>query len=483
MAQSPHHPPGAPTTSSTPVTAPSFLLDRQVDTHWIAKTYFLPTRLHEIDTPLARSIEQQGTLEPITLYQGQILDGYARDRINKRLGRPRWAINFEDTEIGKAAAARGSDAMHQAALQYAIAKNLERRHYSPGQLAALAYCLANMRQGERTDLLEPSAGLPKVSQTDAAKLCNVSVRIVQNAGRIYREGTAAHIAAMENGEPLEPIMISIRWRARMHKANLRSRAYSSGSCALPFVCGDCLLELRNHPTNTFDAVTTDPPYGIGIAKAWDKNIPPREYWREIFRVLKPGAFCLAFAAPQHYDRLALLLRESGFYIRDMVFWIMAYKMAKANGLRPAHEPICVAQKPYEKSIEFNMEKWGVGRINTEGAPWDKEAPEHRPANVVGHLDGEMQRHFYAPRVTEQERGHHNNHPSVKPIALMKWLIEIFAPDAGIVLDPFMGTGTTGLAALEAGRRFLGIEQNADYVAIARQRFEEKSRSLSQTQNQ
>jgi site-specific DNA-methyltransferase (adenine-specific) len=61
-----------------------------------------------------------------------------------------------------------------------------------------------------------------------------------------------------------------------------------------------------------------------------------------------------------------------------------------------------------------------------------------------------------------------------PIALMKSLIEIYVPDNGLVLDPFMGTGTTGLAAIEAGRRFIGIEINQYYVDIAaRRRFEEK----------
>jgi site-specific DNA-methyltransferase (adenine-specific) len=87
-------------------------------------------------------------------------------------------------------------------------------------------------------------------------------------------------------------------------------------------------------------------------------------------------------------------------------------------------------------------------------------PRH---NIVGYLD--LQRYFYASRVTKQERRYYNNHPGVKPIALMKWLIEIFAPDNGIVLDPFMGTG---LAALQAGRRFVGIEMSQHYINIARE---------------
>jgi DNA modification methylase len=62
----------------------------------------------------------------------------------------------------------------------------------------------------------------------------------------------------------------------------------------------------------------------------------------------------------------------------------------------------------------------------------------RPHNVLGYVnEPELQKYFYTPRVTEDERGYYNNHPSVKPIALMKWFIGIFVPENGIVLDPFM----------------------------------------------
>jgi site-specific DNA-methyltransferase (adenine-specific) len=68
----------------------------------------------------------------------------------------------------------------------------------------------------------------------------------------------------------------------------------------------------------------------------------------------------------------------------------------------------------------------------------------------------------------------NTHPTVKPIALMEWLVTLVTPPGGVVLDPFMGSGTTGVAAVRKGFRFVGIEREDEYLAIARARIEAAS---------
>jgi site-specific DNA-methyltransferase (adenine-specific) len=92
--------------------------------------------------------------------------------------------------------------------------------------------------------------------------------------------------------------------------------------------------------------------------------------------------------------------------------------------------------------------------------------------VVGYLDEEHLKFFYAPRASVLERGYFNQHPTPKPIALMRWLIKIYSPRTGLVLDPFMGSGSSGLATVLSGRSFVGIDINQDYVGIAKRRFEE-----------
>lgn len=68
------------------------------------------------------------------------------------------------------------------------------------------------------------------------------------------------------------------------------------------------------------------------------------------------------------------------------------------------------------------------------------------------------------------RAARNNHPTVKPVALMRWLVKLVTPPGGTVCDPFVGSGTTGIAALAEGFTFVGIEKNADYLTIARARI-------------
>lgn len=81
------------------------------------------------------------------------------------------------------------------------------------------------------------------------------------------------------------------------------------------------------------------------------------------------------------------------------------------------------------------------------------------------------RFFYCAKASRKERGEGNNHPTVKPISLMRYLVRLVSPKGGIVLDPFCGSGSTGVAAIMEGARFIGIEREPQYAKIARERIE------------
>ena len=87
--------------------------------------------------------------------------------------------------------------------------------------------------------------------------------------------------------------------------------------------------------------------------------------------------------------------------------------------------------------------------------------------------GGASRFFYCPKVSKKERnaGGKNTHPTVKPIALMKYLIKLITPQGGKVLDPFMGSGSTGMACVELGNSFIGMEREVEYYEIATDRIE------------
>ena len=93
-------------------------------------------------------------------------------------------------------------------------------------------------------------------------------------------------------------------------------------------------------------------------------------------------------------------------------------------------------------------------------------------NRLGYNDnGGASRFFYCPKASKKDRDEGNVHPTVKPTDLMKYLIRLVTPKDGIVLDPFMGSGSTGKAAMQEGMWFVGIEREKEYFEIAKQRIE------------
>lgn len=283
--------------------------------------------------------------------------------------------------------------------------------------------------------------------------------------------------------------------------------------------GNCKEVLSTYGENYFHSCITDPPYGMGMDH-WDHSVPDVSIWREVYRTLRPGAFCIAFCSPELYHRLACNVEDAGFVIKDQIMWMTTTKMAKYNRLKPAHEPIVVGQKPYEGSLKENHEKWGCGLIDVENTrvPWDGKPPtgwtkggEKRrvfggiqnkacdiktreeywidpstnepipkettggnaagryPMNIIGEVNKAEQKYFYAPRATKKEKGADNDHPTVKPVALMEYLIKIYSPFNSIVLDPFCGSGTTGVAAKKQSRNFVGMDLSEHYTEIARRR--------------
>ena len=268
--------------------------------------------------------------------------------------------------------------------------------------------------------------------------------------------------------------------------------------------GDSKKVLSSYGDNTFHSCITDPPYGMNMDH-WDHSVPSVDIWVEVFRTLRPGAFCLAFCSPELYHRLACNVEDAGFTIKDQIMWMTTTKMPKHNRLKPAHEPIVVAQKPYKGTLQNNFEKWGCGLIDTENTriPWDKKPPTgwvkdgakrrtfgrdgkttgtqeefgtvdanpdgRYPSNIIGEVLPEHQKYFYAPRATRKEKGLDNDHPTVKPIDLMAYLIKVYSPKETTVLDPFCGSGSTGVAALQENRKFVGIDLSSHYVDISTKR--------------
>ena len=181
-----------------------------------------------------------------------------------------------------------------------------------------------------------------------------------------------------------------------------------------------------------------------------------------------------------------------------------------TALKPALEPITVARKPLVGTVAENVTTWGTGAINVDGCrvAGDDTTTRHKssssymtgrigevqprqdqyvtgskkgrwPANLihdgsdeaVGLFPGDEGRFFYCPKASKRDRGEGNNHPTVKPTDLMRYLCRLVTQPGGVVLDPFCGSGSTGKAAALEGFRFIGIERETAYLEIARARIE------------
>jgi hypothetical protein len=361
------------------------------------------------------------------------------------------------------------------------------------------------------------------------------------------------------------------------------------------------------------------PRGMRAFQEWTAT-----WATEAMRVLKPGGHLVSFASPRTYHRMVCGIEEAGYEIRDQIDWMFGQGFPKSlnlcrckphvptqiadqhgwflcgacgnpyelgTGLKPAHEPICLARKPLDGTVAENVAKWGTGALNIEGCRVDGAdsrspntgrggiparhnpeearaagvvtqpdpagrwpanvlhdgsddviaafpqgdvsyvAPSDKTSNVYGrmHREGEPSadsdnegvvgfkmkpgarrldsgsaaRFFYCPKASKRDRdeglesfeiatptqmtggrkegsagldnpragagrtsGARNSHPTVKPTALMQYLVRLVTPRGGMVLDPFMGSGSTGKACALEGMEFVGIELDSKWASVA-----------------
>lgn len=331
--------------------------------------------------------------------------------------------------------------------------------------------------------------------------------------------------------------------------------------------GDCYEVMKSMPDNSVDSIVTDPPYELGfMGKSWDSTgiAYSTEMWTEALRVLKTGGHLIAFSGSRTYHRMAVAIEDAGFQIRDQIMWVYGSGFPKSHNLKdewqgwgtalkPAHEPIVLARKPFIGTVANNISIYGVGAMNIDASRIDiaegdepsagsrtatfgtqetvsggdgsggwEAASGRWPANFihdgseeVTDLLGEPARFFYCPKANKKDRNdglegfegkeigakgnglarqcatcgasvlggcecvdrtyvnptRANHHPTVKPTSLMQYLVRLVTPPNGTVLDPFLGSGSTGKACMYEGFNFIGIELTEEYLPIAKARIE------------
>ena len=114
---------------------------------------------------------------------------------------------------------------------------------------------------------------------------------------------------------------------------------------ITLILGDCLERMRELPDESVDAVVTDPPYGLAfMGKHWDHGLPGADFWREMWRVAKPGAHLLAFGGTRTYHRLACAIEDAGWEIRDCLVWAYASGFPKSLDVSKAIDKAAGAER-------------------------------------------------------------------------------------------------------------------------------------------
>jgi len=233
--------------------------------------------------------------------------------------------------------------------------------------------------------------------------------------------------------------------------------------------GDCLDVMQGIPDGSVDAVICDPPYGTTACK-WDSVIPFEPMWAQLKRVVKPnGAIVLMASQP---FTSALVMSNVAMFKYCWVWektrpigFLNAKKMPTKNV-----EDICVF---YKSLPVYNPQNLTIVNKTIKNSKSKKSKSEK---GISTHNGGRLQDNYFQefsnyPSQLIKFGNDSGTHPTQKPVALMEYLIRTYTDEGETVLDFTCGSGTTGCAAANTGRRFIGIERDADYFAVAQARIQ------------
>jgi site-specific DNA-methyltransferase (adenine-specific) len=240
--------------------------------------------------------------------------------------------------------------------------------------------------------------------------------------------------------------------------------------------GDCLELMKQIPDGSVDMILTDPPYGTTACK-WDNVIPFEPMWEQIWRVLKPNGACLLFGCQPFTSALGASQIE---WLRYAWVWEKAKPTNFANAkIMPlkGFEDILVwyRLKPYyQPQGLIQIDKI----IKNTGTKSRKDAIKLNNDLTSVHNAFNQKTH-YSQKFTNYPRGiikfsqeAKSFHPTQKPVALLEYLIKTYTLEGETVLDFTMGSGSTGVACMNTGRKFIGIEMDDKYFEIASKRIAE-----------
>ena len=241
---------------------------------------------------------------------------------------------------------------------------------------------------------------------------------------------------------------------------------------LKLICGNAIDEMKKIPTESINLIVTDPPYNLNKdygnnqdCLAFEEYIQfSREWLREAYRILSKNGSIYVFMGMKYISYIYVIMeKELGLYFNSWITWFYTQGIGKTRGFSPRHDDILFFTKNKSKYV-FNIDAVRVPQKfyrsinNMRGA---------NPGNVW-----EFSHMHYCNKNRQL-------HPTQKPEGLYERIVLTSSNENDIILDPFSGSGTTGIAAYKLGRNYIGIEKEKQYLDLSIKRYKEIKEAIDE----
>lgn len=284
--------------------------------------------------------------------------------------------------------------------------------------------------------------------------------------------------------------------------------------------GDCLELMKQLPDKSVDAIVTDPPY-LYLNHKLDKKFDEEEVFAEWNRIVKDDGFIVFFGRGESFYRWNYLLNGKGWKFKEEIIWNKRYSTSPVLPVSRMHETVSILSKkgkikrtkiPYLEIKQYQLDRMerdlkliisGLGNSKTfklmtdflnSGKVEMNYNLEHKTkfgttvASQVKDVDRKvtvlksMTVGQNEQSIIEIKREGRKSivHPTQKPVRLMERLLNLTSEEGSLILDPFMGSGSTGIAAINLKRDFIGFEVDEEYFGIAKERISKAEIENSET---
>lgn len=432
---------------------------------------------------LKADIEANGLRDPITRHEGQVVDGRQRLMACRELGVKPDFVEWDG--IGSLAA-------------FVASKNLRRRHLTFGQRLAVGVAVheqlaieakerqrANGRrkQGIPPGQIDPPQNSVPVQHSGrssvlAGKIVGVGSRslvvakaIQAKAPDVFEKVKSGELTLSQGRRQVD----RIERRRDMEVKATRAEAarVATGASRWEVIHGDSLDVLSGTKPGTARLVFADPPYNIGVDYgdgADADSLPDAEYlaWTALWieasvRLLTPDGSLWVLIGDEYADHMGVLLRRAGLHRRAWIKWYETFGVNVPNGFNRTSRHLfhcvmdpnrCVFHREAVSRPSDRQAKYNDPRADPDGKTWD-DVWGVKPA---------------IPRLVGTASERLADFPTQLPESLLLAVVGCASDPGDLIVDPFSGSGTTGVASLKLGRRYLGSEKSSEYVRVSRLRL-------------